>query len=159
MIRIKEFLLLKTVLLFIVAVPCCAATTNKQVKVLQRFDVLVSPKEIKKKIEAPTVHVLHYNSDQYALSSANMVLLHSLQLSNGQTVVISGHADTQGLERFNIWISFKRADNVRRVLISKFPGINVTMRWYGSRRPVGDNKIPSGKAANRRVMIEIFPQN
>ena len=74
----------------------------------------------------------------------------------GVVIRIGGHADSSGPEDFNRQLSLERAEAVVRVLIEY--GVNpaiVRAAGYGEDRPVADNATEEGRAANRRVEIEV----
>lgn len=68
--------------------------------------------------------------------------------------VIEGHADNTGGEDYNKNLSQRRADAVRKALISDF-GIaanRLSAVGYGESRPVASNATAEGRAKNRRVV-------
>lgn len=70
---------------------------------------------------------------------------------------VQGHTDNTGKEAYNMTVSQKRADAVRKYLISKF-GIaadRLTAKGYGPKEPIADNKTAEGRAQNRRVEASI----
>jgi outer membrane protein OmpA-like peptidoglycan-associated protein len=67
-------------------------------------------------------------------------------------LAIEGHTDGKGKPERNTELSRRRADSVRRYLVSR--GIadgRLTAAGYGPSRPVADNKTAKGRAKNRRV--------
>lgn len=65
---------------------------------------------------------------------------------------ISGHTDNQGNAGANLKLSGKRAEAIKKYLVSK--GIapeRFKVEWFGSRKPIADNKTPEGRQKNRRV--------
>ena len=77
-----------------------------------------------------------------------------------QSVFIDGHTDSDPIRTFqfesNWHLSSARATNVAYRLISGgLPEFNLTVRGYGSQRPIADNSTPEGKAKNRRVEITL----
>ncbi len=67
---------------------------------------------------------------------------------------IEGHTDNIGSEKVNKKLSHDRANAIKKVLIQN--GVNpenVEAKGFGSTVPVGDNKIKSGRAKNRRTEI------
>jgi OOP family OmpA-OmpF porin len=70
---------------------------------------------------------------------------------------VAGHTDSRGPRPYNLSLSQRRAETVRNYLIAK--GISadrLTAKGYGPDKPVGDNAIPRGQAANRRVELRIL---
>lgn len=77
---------------------------------------------------------------------------------NKTNVLISGHTDSTGSDSYNQVLSEKRAVSVSRYFTAK--GLSASRFQavgYGETRPIADNNSPQGKAANRRVEIQIIP--
>ncbi len=67
---------------------------------------------------------------------------------------VEGHTDNQGTDRINDDLSARRAAAVRDYLVARGVSANViTAQGYGSKRPIGANTNPEGRAMNRRVEI------
>ena len=70
---------------------------------------------------------------------------------------VGGHSDSTGSRAFNLELSRKRAESVRDYLISQgVPADRLTAAGYGPDRPIADNGTPEGRAANRRVELQII---
>jgi outer membrane protein OmpA-like peptidoglycan-associated protein len=73
-------------------------------------------------------------------------------------VIIKGHTDSEGSERFNQSLSEQRADRVRSFLISEGVATSrITALGFGESLPVATNGTPEGRSQNRRVELEIRP--
>jgi outer membrane protein OmpA-like peptidoglycan-associated protein len=73
-------------------------------------------------------------------------------------VVIKGHTDNVGDDRFNQRLSEERADRVRAFIVSE--GVapsRITAIGFGESMPVASNSTEAGRQQNRRVEIEIRP--
>jgi outer membrane protein OmpA-like peptidoglycan-associated protein len=80
-----------------------------------------------------------------------------LRADNNLLLSIDGHSDNVGNETRNLALSQKRADAVKKYLISK--GINASRleaKGYGQSRPVADNDSKEGQTANRRVEMSLI---
>jgi outer membrane protein OmpA-like peptidoglycan-associated protein len=69
-------------------------------------------------------------------------------------VRVVGHTDATGSDTINNPLSVRRAEAVRDYMAGK--GVNptrVATEGRGSREPVADNAIVTGRAQNRRVEI------
>jgi OOP family OmpA-OmpF porin len=68
-------------------------------------------------------------------------------------VEIAGHTDSTGSEKANQAISEKRALSVKKYLQDKYniPDNRMTIKGYGSSKPVADNNTQEGRSKNRRV--------
>jgi OOP family OmpA-OmpF porin len=80
------------------------------------------------------------------------------------TIEIGGHTDATGLRKKNIQLSLARAMAVRAYLVSKGGGPDrLVARVYGPDKPIASNKTVGGRAANRRVELNLIsgqpPQN
>ncbi|PIE69605.1 MAG: hypothetical protein CSA21_01450 [Deltaproteobacteria bacterium] len=75
--------------------------------------------------------------------------------------VLSGFCDSIGTEAYNIKLSQRRAESVRKYLTHHFaiPQQRMLLYWYGYANPVASNATPEGRALNRRVTIAIRPGN
>jgi outer membrane protein OmpA-like peptidoglycan-associated protein len=73
-------------------------------------------------------------------------------------VIIKGHTDSTGDGRFNQTLSEQRAESVRALLIAE--GVahdRISAIGFGAQMPVATNNTPEGRDRNRRVEIEIRP--
>jgi outer membrane protein OmpA-like peptidoglycan-associated protein len=70
---------------------------------------------------------------------------------------ISGHTDNQGKPAVNLKLSEKRAKAVQNYLVSKgLAADRFKAEWFGSKKPIADNKTEAGRQKNRRVEMLIF---
>lgn len=73
-------------------------------------------------------------------------------------VEVGGHTDSTGSERSNFELSDRRAQAVADALANA--GVNprrIGARGYGETRPVATNATEAGRQQNRRVVIDVFP--
>jgi len=77
----------------------------------------------------------------------------------GLKVEIGGHTDSMGSEAARQKISEKRAESAKKYLMDKFniSGDRMTIKGYGSQKPIADNKSKEGRAKNRRVEFRVLP--
>ena len=71
-------------------------------------------------------------------------------------VLIEGHTDSTGSDRYNEQLSLRRANAVKTVLVSR--GVQegqITVSGLGKSRPIADNATAEGRAKNRRVELHI----
>ncbi|HLL22497.1 MAG TPA: OmpA family protein, partial [Kofleriaceae bacterium] len=71
-------------------------------------------------------------------------------------VDVEGHTDSQGNDRFNLRLSQKRAESVKKFLVGR--GVAPTRlapKGYGENVPIADNRTADGRAQNRRVEFVI----
>jgi len=82
-------------------------------------------------------------------------LIQELRRTDSPIMVI-GHADATGRASKNDAISQKRADAVQELLVKAgIRSARITALGEGDRMPIADNTTPEGRAANRRVVIEL----
>lgn len=73
------------------------------------------------------------------------------------TLEIGGHTDSKGADGYNKALSKRRADSVRKYLISKgVAAERLAAVGYGEAKPIGDNKTDAGRAENRRVEFQVL---
>ena len=70
----------------------------------------------------------------------------------------SVHTDSQGDDRYNQKLSEERAGTVRNFLVSEgVPATRISSIGFGSKMPVATNASAEGRQQNRRVEIELRP--
>ena len=84
-------------------------------------------------------------------------LTNFLEKHTDRNVVIEGHTDSVGGEEYNIQLSQRRADSVRKALLDKGIGADrIATKGYGKRFPVASNKNAAGRQFNRRVEVVVL---
>ena len=84
-------------------------------------------------------------------------LVNLLSENPGVKIEVSGHTDNTGSATLNKTLSRNRALSVRNYLTSQgIAGERVVYEGYGFDRPIAPNNTEQGRAANRRVEIEIL---
>lgn len=70
-------------------------------------------------------------------------------------VVLAGHTDSTGSEKYNDGLSLRRAKAVETYLTSQrgLPATRFILKGYGEGAPIASNATPAGRAKNRRVEI------
>jgi len=72
-------------------------------------------------------------------------------------VEVEGHTDSAGSEDYNYDLGEKRASAVRDYLAHEgIPLHALNVISYGESSPVADNSSPSGRSANRRVVVRVL---
>lgn len=75
-----------------------------------------------------------------------------LKKSPAVAVEVSGHTDDSGDAEKNLTLSLRRAEAVKRYLVTKGTAESrLTAVGFGPDRPVADNKTEAGRARNRRI--------
>ncbi|MFK8076032.1 MAG: OmpA family protein [Granulosicoccus sp.] len=95
-------------------------------------------------------------SDISAEFGRNLDVLAAVLLKNDVGIVINGHTDSTGSERYNQGLSERRAVAVARYLQSKgVSSSRLQTRGFGETQPLTDNSTPYNRSLNRRVEIDI----
>ena len=83
----------------------------------------------------------------------------ALQSVGIDTARVEGHSDSTGAAAYNLQLSLARAQAVAAAMQTTgyLPG-NMRVRGWGETRPIADNGLDEGRAANRRVVIIVSPQ-
>ena len=72
-------------------------------------------------------------------------------------VEITGHADDLGSREYNIQLSQRRADAVKRYLVGKGVAADrLETRGVGPDAPIDNNQSETGRAKNRRIEFKIL---
>lgn len=80
-----------------------------------------------------------------------------LQKYEDTNILVEGHTDSTGSDRYNNTLSENRASSVSYQLKSQ--GVSqsrISTHGYGESQPVADNSTVSGRQQNRRVEVAIF---
>lgn len=86
-------------------------------------------------------------------------LAKKLQEDESLTLIIEGHTDNVGSDKFNLRLSQKRADAVAHQLIKS--GINparIKSEGKGLREPLNENTTDKQRAENRRVVLTLLQE-
>lgn len=103
--------------------------------------------------------VLHFDSGKMQISDADKSkirhLLGGYEVGAEDKILVVGHTDSSGEDKKNIQLSYRRAQAVRREIISGLGvvGKNILAIGRGPENPVADNTTRTGRAQNRRVEI------
>jgi outer membrane protein OmpA-like peptidoglycan-associated protein len=74
-------------------------------------------------------------------------------------ILVKGHTDSMGTEKYNQELSERRSKAVTNYLITKgIPTSRITAVGFGETMPIASNDTPEGRQQNRRVEIEIKPR-
>ena len=73
-----------------------------------------------------------------------------------KSIQINGHTDSDGSDEFNMGLSQRRADDVKKYLVKRgIDASRLTTKGFGESMPVADNKTAEGKHQNRRVDFKV----
>ncbi|MBI4930907.1 MAG: OmpA family protein [Bacteroidetes bacterium] len=86
------------------------------------------------------------------------LLAELLQQNSEWRLKLSGHTDNVASMQFNMKLSEKRVEAVKKYLVSK-KGIasdRIVLKWFGPSKPIATNDTEEGKQKNRRVEFLII---
>jgi len=107
----------------------------------------------------PQAWLVHYGFEAVEPNDADEALadvVAKLKAYPHAVVVITGHADHLGPERYNVYLSRQRANLIAKDLTEK--GISkdrITIKAAGSSEPLADRNTRAGRANNRRAEIDV----
>lgn len=105
------------------------------------FHFAVDSKELDDKTKAQLKRIARYTEADYQI----------------EKVKVLGYADDTGRKGYNNAISEFRAKAVYDYLLKLgVPKSKLYVTWYGMLKPVGRNDTDDGRAANRRVVVEVI---
>lgn len=103
----------------------------------------------------------NFKTDSWELSSDGVENAHNfakfLDENPAYKVKITGHTDSTGSEKHNMELSLKRATSLKDALVKD--GIaedRLTVEGKGESAPIETNKTKEGRAANRRIEVQLF---
>ena len=77
----------------------------------------------------------------------------------GSKVSVEGHTDSRGSDKYNLGLSDRRAQAVKKYLVDKGEKADrITAVGKGEADPIGDNKTKQGQFQNRRVEVLILSE-
>lgn len=105
---------------------------------------------------------VYFATDKYNINSSSQEILNKLvnvfKEYSDTNILVVGHTDSVGDEKYNMTLSENRAYAVTNYL--KSSGISsgrLTTNWFGEAQPMHDNTTAEGRAKNRRVNVAILP--
>lgn len=106
--------------------------------------------------------IFHFSSDDHELTDENKAQLRRIAQYVAadmqiQVIRVIGYADDSGRKGYNNAISQERAQTVQNYLITLgVPEEKLSVTWLGAAKPVARNDTDTGRAANRRVVINLI---
>ena len=117
---------------------------------------------IKKPVEKISITLLiefDYNKDVVRPQHYDDVkkIADSMKKYPEANVLLEGHTDNEGTELYNMGLSRRRAESVKRYLVEKFnvDASRISTLGYGQSNPASTNDTPAGQQRNRRVVAII----
>jgi outer membrane protein OmpA-like peptidoglycan-associated protein len=89
--------------------------------------------------------------------TALLDVVKQLQSNPSLVVDLEGYTDSTGDSAYNVLLSQRRVEAVRRFLVEKGVELHrLNSIGLGAARPVADNKTKAGRDQNRRVAVRVF---
>lgn len=135
--------------------------------IVEKVREVVVEREVEKVITKEQTVVLNERSQlMFAHNSSTLVSTKPLasivaQMSTQPlSMVVTGYTDSTGAEKYNRWLSERRAQKVADYFIkSGIAPSRVQVIGLGESNPIADNTTEEGRAMNRRVEIMLIPQH
>ena len=72
-------------------------------------------------------------------------------------IIVEGHTDNVGGKEYNLNLSQKRAEEVKKIMVTKFniKPSRLTAKGFGYSKPIEHNATEEGRQKNRRVEVSI----
>ncbi len=102
---------------------------------------------------------LLFENDSYKVINAEGIhkLVTSIDLDSIQKIKLIGYTDSNGSEPYNMNLSYKRAEQVRSLIVELgIPFDLVEIEGMGEFSPIADNLTSEGRALNRRVEFDLY---
>jgi outer membrane protein OmpA-like peptidoglycan-associated protein len=113
-------------------------------------------------VRLPSKVLFEFNSDQLRPGADTEISAAIAGATPADTTQVVGHTDSKGSDAYNLDLSQRRAEAVRRAILRLRPELagHVTASGRGEREPVEPNDVggqdnPAGRAANRRVEVSV----
>jgi outer membrane protein OmpA-like peptidoglycan-associated protein len=108
---------------------------------------------------------IHFETDSDVIKSNSFALMDEitdilLTHKELKLIEIQGHTDNRGKAAYNLSLSARRAQSVRRYLLdSGVEASRVDAKGFGSKRPKAPNITSQGRSRNRRVEFHIIERD
>ncbi len=104
---------------------------------------------------------IHFETDKAEITPYSRPLVEKfakfLLENKGSLVLITGHTDWRGSNYYNMVLSKKRAESVKKALIEYGVSPSRLMtEGKGEEEPIATNKTPEGMALNRRIEVTLI---
>lgn len=119
--------------------------------------------DAKKQVSAPPITLkgdalFDFNKSTLKPRGVQLIqaLVNKVKLVNYASILITGHTDNIGSEKYNNKLSLKRAEAIKALFVKNgIDASKIRLEGKGFSEPIADNKTASGRAQNRRAVIKI----
>lgn len=123
------------------------------------------PDEVPKEVSRfmGVIDGIHFDTGKDSIRADSRVVLKRaieiLEKYPSIRIEISGHTDNRGRASFNMTLSSRRADSVKRYLVDAgIDGSRIETRGAGFSEPIAGNSTRDGRAKNRRIEFKVLSQ-
>jgi outer membrane protein OmpA-like peptidoglycan-associated protein len=129
------------------------------------FELILQPGKVEVTAEGLEIsEKVHFDVNKAVVKPESLGLLSEVAYTlmahpHIQRVEVQGHTDNQGDDAYNLELSQRRVEAVRKVMIEK--GVapeRLVAKGYGESLPIASNADETGQAKNRRVQFVILEQ-
>ena len=102
--------------------------------------------------------LFEFDSDKMVGNYARVLEELAVFLRRGfKELIVEGHTDSIGADSYNLKLSDRRANAIKRYLVQKynFAPASISAVGYGERRPIANNGNYQGRQLNRRVEFKL----
>ncbi|MDB5120878.1 MAG: OmpA family protein [Sphingobacteriales bacterium] len=103
---------------------------------------------------------VQFNFDKSSLKRESLGELDQVAetlIENKQGISLGGHADATGEYVYNWHLSKRRADAVKKYLVSKgVDSTRISATEFGDTKPIASNETEEGRQKNRRVEMKLL---
>ncbi|MEN9302347.1 MAG: hypothetical protein RL264_776 [Bacteroidota bacterium] len=117
---------------------------------------LSSPEKRKEELMRFSFQPVYFDYDKFELKSEYhdylLKIVKMVKSHSDLRIIIIGHTDGDGSDKYNLKLSKKRTETVAEFLVNN--GLSrdrIDIDYKGKRQPIGSNKSENGKQLNRRV--------
>ncbi len=128
-----------------------------------RYSVPNNNKMIQLSVFGPdALSIIYYRKGNTKLTQTekrrlNLIVKYAQAFLPNSSLLIKSYTDSKGKRKKNLAVSQKRADEIKRYLVSQgMNEKNIKIKAYGESRPVKSNRFPKGRAQNRRVVLNFI---
>ena len=84
----------------------------------------------------------------------------SLKKAKGYEMIIYGHTDSKGSDEYNLKLSRRRAEAVRKAMVERYgvPSEILSAEGLGEKHPAAPNDTEKNRQKNRRVEFVVQPK-
>lgn len=146
--------------------------TGEQIKILKNNDTIrnfiTTKEELRKLFASQNIvkeHVVHFNVDQATLTEDEIRMFDQffIQIANNPqlSLMVVGNTDKDGSLDYNLILSKKRAETVKRKLIEYgFPADKIVLYYFGEEKSLHKGSYTAEqKRQDRRVEIKVIQGN